>query len=658
MNYLVSNLIIFLGVFISCAFFSTTEANNIDKGVVYCTDATIISTNPQRYSISSIASTISHAIYDRPLKVTTKTRTIKSNILSLSNVSDNKTRYTYNVRKGIKFHSNNIFTPTRELNAHDIKFSFDRLFNPDNPFYRNRIDFPFLSSSEISSLIHKINVISNYKIEFVLKQPTNLLNTFLSMDNAVILSKEYADTILSKGLAIDTLDFKAIGTGPYQQQNFITEKYLKLTPFQDYHDVLPDISPLVVTTSSNTHKRIAQLFTDECQIVNTKTNNYLSFIQQHANKFNITERNSIIGTFIVYNTKNNKFSDKNLRKAITHILNIDNLNKSIFFNKADNITYKQKSVLDQKKENFQSIPNFNLSNNDSEEMTSLNLYENFLFLDQFINKNVTDNENEFLSNQILGTAKDLNDYYKSNLDNFTFVHKEKYTPFTTSDFKQSLRNLSKQTINISIYDNTNIGRNEHNRIASYIKATLSKYGIQSKIQKHPSRFKNKLRKGYFDIAIIDVYSNKNNILEQMVRCPTPQKEQIKTKNNLIQDENYSAWCNEDLDYLYDHLLYENDPYKKNIIKKHINNILNNELPIVPLYASLNKFISVNRLKNFDITPYGGVNFKSAYIKLESKTTDNNKKIQEASSINSNNKEDASSNFTPSQQPPNNDKESK
>lgn len=180
MNYLVSNLIIFLGLFVSCAFFSTTEANNIEKGVVYCTDETIISTNPQRYSSSSIASTISHAIYDRPLKVVSETRTIKSNILTLSHISDNETRYIYNVSKGIKFHSNDIFTPTRELNAHDIKFSFDRLFNPDNPFYRNRIDFPFLSSSEISTLINKINVLSEYKVEFILKQPSNLLNTFLS----------------------------------------------------------------------------------------------------------------------------------------------------------------------------------------------------------------------------------------------------------------------------------------------------------------------------------------------------------------------------------------------------------------------------------------------------------------------------------------------
>lgn len=656
MNYLVSNLIIFLGLFVSCAFFSTTEANNIEKGVVYCTDATIISTNPQRYSSSSIASTISHAIYDRPLKVVSETRTIKSNILTLSHISDNETRYIYNVSKGIKFHSNDIFTPTRELNAHDIKFSFDRLFNPDNPFYRNRIDFPFLSSSEISTLINKINVLSEYKVEFILKQPSNLLNTFLSMDNAVILSKEYADTILSKGLTIDTLDFKAIGTGPYQQKSFITEKYLKLVPFKDYNGVLPNISPLVFTTSSNTHKRIAQLFTNECQIVNTKTNNYLSFIQQHANKFNITERNSVIGTFIIYNTANNKFSDKNIRKAVTEILNIDNLNKSIFYNKADNITYKQKNVLDQKKDGYKSLQNFSLSNNDSDVMPSLNLYENFLFLDQFINKNIIDNENEFLTTQILGAAKDLNDYYKSNHDSFTFVHKENYPPFTTNNFKESLRKLSKHTINISIYDNTNIGRNEHNRIASYIKATLSKYGIKSKIQKHPSKFKNKLRKGYFDIAIIDVYSNKNNILEQMVRCPTPQKEQNKSKTNLIQDQNFSAWCNEDLDYLYDHLLYENDPYKKNIIKKHINNILNNELPIIPLYASLNKFISVNRLKNFSITSYGGVNFKSAYIKLESKTKDNNK-INEKNTVNSNTNAEDSEKLSTSKQPPKNDKES-
>jgi hypothetical protein len=84
--------------------------------------------------------------------------------------------------------------------------------------------------------------------------------------------------------------------------------------------------------------------------------------------------------------------------------------------------------------------------------------------------------------------------------------------------------------------------------------------------------------------------------------------------------------------------------------------LNNELPIIPLYASLNKFISVNRLKNFSITSYGGVNFKSAYIKLESKTKDNNK-INEKNTVNSNTNAEDSEKLSTSKQPPKNDKES-
>ena len=52
----------------------------------------------------------------------------------------------------------------------------------------------------------------------------------------------------------------------------------------------------------------------------------------------------------------------------------------------------------------------------------------------------------------------------------------------------------------------------------------------------------------------------------------------------------------------------------------------------------------------------GVNFKSAYIKLESKTNDNNK-INEKNTVNSNNNAEDSEKLSTSKQPPKNDKES-
>jgi peptide/nickel transport system substrate-binding protein len=42
--------------------------------------------------------------------------------------------YTFKLRKGVKFHSNAKFTPTRDFNADDVLFTFQRMADPNHPF--------------------------------------------------------------------------------------------------------------------------------------------------------------------------------------------------------------------------------------------------------------------------------------------------------------------------------------------------------------------------------------------------------------------------------------------------------------------------------------------------------------------------------------------
>ena len=42
--------------------------------------------------------------------------------------------YTFQLRPGVKFQTTDFFTPTRDLNADDVIFSFERQFKKDNPW--------------------------------------------------------------------------------------------------------------------------------------------------------------------------------------------------------------------------------------------------------------------------------------------------------------------------------------------------------------------------------------------------------------------------------------------------------------------------------------------------------------------------------------------
>ena len=45
-------------------------------------------------------------------------------------VSEDGLEYTFHLRQGIKFHTTYFFTPTRELNADDVVFSYNRALSP------------------------------------------------------------------------------------------------------------------------------------------------------------------------------------------------------------------------------------------------------------------------------------------------------------------------------------------------------------------------------------------------------------------------------------------------------------------------------------------------------------------------------------------------
>ena len=48
-------------------------------------------------------------------------------------ISDDGLTYTFHLRQGVKFQTTDYFTPTRDFNADDVVFSFERQCKEDNP---------------------------------------------------------------------------------------------------------------------------------------------------------------------------------------------------------------------------------------------------------------------------------------------------------------------------------------------------------------------------------------------------------------------------------------------------------------------------------------------------------------------------------------------
>ena len=61
----------------------STKADGAEpEGLLYCSESNITSTNPQRYGISTTASSLSYALYDRLLYMNPETKKISPGIAS------------------------------------------------------------------------------------------------------------------------------------------------------------------------------------------------------------------------------------------------------------------------------------------------------------------------------------------------------------------------------------------------------------------------------------------------------------------------------------------------------------------------------------------------------------------------------------------------
>jgi dipeptide transport system substrate-binding protein len=115
-------------------------------------------------------------------------------------VSPDGLSYVFKLHPQVKFHRTEYFSPTRELTAEDVKFSFDRMLDPANPWHKvAQSGFPHAQSMQLPALIKKIDALDPLTVRFTLDHPDSTFLATLSMGFASIYSAEYADKLMKAG---------------------------------------------------------------------------------------------------------------------------------------------------------------------------------------------------------------------------------------------------------------------------------------------------------------------------------------------------------------------------------------------------------------------------------------------------------------------------
>ncbi len=228
--------------------------------------------------------------------------------------------YTFYLRKGVKWHSNANFKPSRDMNADDIVFAIDRQWKEDSPYFKvTSPNHSYFNDMGMPKLIKSVDKVDQLTVKFTLNKPEAPFLSDLAMEYAGIQSQEYAVAMLKAGTP-EKIDQDPIGTGPFQLVQYQKDAVIRYKAFPEYYGGKAKIDNLVFAITPDASVRWAKLQKGECHVMPYP--NPADVAAMKANpKFTVLEQPGLNVGYLAYNTTKKPFDDVRVRKAINMAIN-------------------------------------------------------------------------------------------------------------------------------------------------------------------------------------------------------------------------------------------------------------------------------------------------------------------------------------------------
>jgi dipeptide transport system substrate-binding protein len=293
---------------------------------VVCTEASPDYFNPQ-FTTSQTAFDAAEQVYNRLVELEKGSTNLQPALAEAWTISEDGRVYTFALRKGVKWHSSAVFKPSRDFNADDVIFSFDRMRNPQNPYNAvGGTNYGMFQSLGLDKNIKAIEKLDDYTVRFTLNQPDAPFLGTLTIEPFAILSAEYADAMLKAGKP-ETVDFSPIGTGPFSYVAYQKDAVIRYRAFPEHWgiatgnpDRMPKVDNLVFAITPDPAVRYAKLRAGECQVMRypspadilaMKSDAGLTLHETAANDYG----------FIAFNQSKKPFDDRKVREALSTAIN-------------------------------------------------------------------------------------------------------------------------------------------------------------------------------------------------------------------------------------------------------------------------------------------------------------------------------------------------
>jgi dipeptide transport system substrate-binding protein len=238
-----------------------------DKTLVYCSEGSPAGFDPAQYTTGTDFTADTFTLYNRLVEFERGGTQIEAGLAQSWDVSPDGLQYTFHLRHGVQFHTTSYFKPSRDFDADDVLFTFDRMLDPTLPFNRAYpVQFPYLVDLGLDKLIAKVEKVDPYTVRFTLRQVNAPFLQNMAMEFASILSAEYADQLLKAGRAAE-INLQPIGTGPFIFHSYTKDATLRFDGNPNYWKPgAVQLSRLIFSITVDPAVRMQKLKRDECQV--------------------------------------------------------------------------------------------------------------------------------------------------------------------------------------------------------------------------------------------------------------------------------------------------------------------------------------------------------------------------------------------------------
>ena len=224
--------------------------------------------------------------------------------LALSWEQVEPTRWEFKLREGVKF------TNGEDFNAEAVKYSIDRVLNPDN----NAPTISYIST------VKEVEVIDDYTVAVITTDADPLIPTRFSRYPTEVVPPAYAEEVGQEEFSMNP-----VGTGPFKFDSWDKGVSVTLVRNDDYWGDKPEVSKVIFKCLAEPSTRVSALQNGEVDIITNVGADDVAKIEKFENAHVSTVERAGNIVYVGLKMDQPPFDDLRVRQALNYAVDVDSI---------------------------------------------------------------------------------------------------------------------------------------------------------------------------------------------------------------------------------------------------------------------------------------------------------------------------------------------